>query len=136
MKTTWIEARTVLLEDESEQTQQYAIDKPHAVEVGAKKINTTRWVYIPVSPNKFNFLRIGYQYRRWATDYRSKISKIALLKMVAPGQSPEIIYEESVCLNSESYRFFTFPTIRAGDPCKDLPAPLTTCEDEPFDSQC
>lgn len=134
MNTTWIDIRKVLLEDENEQTQQYAVGLPNAVEVGAKNTNTTKWVYIPVTLNRFNFVRVGYQYKRWPTDCRSKISKVAILKMAAPGHQPTLIYDEDVCLNSETYRFFTIPTLKAGDPCKSLPPALTTCEDEPFDS--
>ena len=123
MKTTWIDVRKVLLEDKSKQTQRYATGLPNAVEVGVTDNRITQWVYIPITQNRFNLLRVGYRYVRHETECISKIIKAAILKMAAPGQEATVIYEEDICLNSEAYRFYTIPTIKAGDPCKNVDKP-------------
>ncbi|MDR4510068.1 MAG: hypothetical protein MRJ65_17845 [Candidatus Brocadiaceae bacterium] len=107
MKTTWINIHKVLLEEETRQKQQYAQGIPNAAEVGATNINTTKWIYIPLPVSKINAVRLGYQYKRWPTDNRSRITKVRILKMVAPGQAEMVLYEQAVSLNSEAYTFDT-----------------------------
>ena len=127
METKWINIHKVLLENRRLQTQGFAEDIANAVEVGAAQNNTEQWIYINLNAVRFNFIRFGYRYKRWPTDCRSSISKVAILKMAAPGKEPTVLYEEDVCLNSESYRFYTLPKVETPDPCKDLSQ--TTCSD-------
>ncbi|RMA58988.1 right-handed parallel beta-helix repeat-containing protein [Ulvibacter antarcticus] len=127
METKWINLHKVMLENEGSQTQQFAEDVSNAVVVGANANNTAQWVYVNLNTVRFNFIRLGYQYKRWPTDCRSTISKVAILKMTAPLKQPTILYEEDICLNSESYGFCTIPRVKAPDPCRDLT--IATCND-------
>jgi hypothetical protein len=125
LTTDWFAVRSVLLQDAAAQKQSCARDNPHAVEVGAAGINTTKSCYVPIHATRLSFVRIGYRYRRWKTDCRSRIVSLSLLGVNAPGAEPVVLHRENVSLNSEAYRFFTFPSVTAPNPCSGVPGQVT-----------
>ncbi|MAT42820.1 MAG: hypothetical protein CL609_10790 [Anaerolineaceae bacterium] len=134
MKTIWIDLKEVLLQDETEQTQAFARNVQNAVEVGVHHNNQVVDVYVPLPEKSFNFIRFGYEYLRHLTDCRSKITKVALHKMVGPGNL-SLIHSEDVCLNSERYNFYTFPQLYYPDPCASVNGTSSPCPpDIPFDN--
>lgn len=110
MKTTWIDVHKVLLEDTNTHAQAYAKDIRNGVEISATLNHvphTPTKVYIPLPTTKVHTVRFAYKYLRHPTDDRSKITKVQILKMSAPGQTGTILYEESLQLNSETHTFHT-----------------------------